>query len=110
MSITHAQPGQMFDVRPLEQALSSSKTHTLLKTSNLEVLRLVLPSGKTIAEHSAPGEITVQCIEGEVHFTANGKTETLRAGQMLYLTAAEPHALEATKDSSLLVTILLASK
>jgi quercetin dioxygenase-like cupin family protein len=110
MSIPHAQSGDLIDVTPLGTKLPEQKTHTLLKTDNLEVLRLVLPAGKTIAEHKAPGEITVQCIEGEVQFTSMGQTQTLRPGQMLYLSAAEPHALEATKDSSMLVTILLSGK
>ncbi|MCA9027129.1 MAG: cupin domain-containing protein [Planctomycetaceae bacterium] len=107
MSIPHANPGQLIDVSPLGEKLSESQTYTLLKTSDLEVIRLVLPAGKQIAEHKAPAEITVQCLEGEVAFTTLGKTETLTAGRMLYLSAAEPHALEATQDSSVLVTLLL---
>ena len=107
MSIPHANPGQLIDVSPLGEKLSESQTYTLLKTSDLEVIRLVLPAGKQIAEHKAPAEITVQCLEGEVTFTTLGKTQTLTAGRMLYLSAAEPHALEATQDSSVLVTLLL---
>ncbi len=51
--------------------------------------------------------ITVQCLEGRVSFTAHGKTEQLVPGDFLYLAEAEPHALSAIDDSSLLVTILL---
>jgi len=70
----------------------------------------VLAAGKVIPEHQAPGEIIVQCLEGEVAFTACGKTETLEAGRMLYLSSAAPHALEARQDSSVLVTILLGKR
>ena len=110
MSMPHANPGDSIDVSPLGEKLSESKTHTLLKTPDMEVIRLVLPAGKQIAEHKAPGEITVQCLEGEVAFTAMGKTETLTAGRMLFLAAAEPHALQATQDASVLVTLLLHSR
>jgi quercetin dioxygenase-like cupin family protein len=75
----------------------------------MEAIRLVLPAGKHIAEHKAPGEITVLCLEGRVKFTSQGVPKELCAGDMLYLTAADPHAVEAIDDSSLLVTILLKS-
>lgn len=106
MSIQHASPGKIIQLR-LGVALRNSKTMTLAKTIDLELIRLVLPAGKEIPIHKAPGEITVQCLEGRVAFTAEGKTQELTAGQLLYLTAGEPHALKAIEDSSLLVTLLL---
>ncbi len=105
MSIPHAKPGDVIDVRPLGDKLGETKTYTLFKSDDIEVIRLILPAGKIIPEHKAPGAITVQCIEGEVDFTACGRTETLAGGQMLYLKTAEPHALQARQDSSVLVTI-----
>ena len=94
----------------LGDALGSSKTTTLVKTADLELIRLVLPAGKEIPSHKAPGEITVQCLEGRVAFTADGKTQELTAGQLLYLAAGEPHAVKGIEDSSLLVTILMGKK
>src|SRR6185369_16509472 len=37
-----------------------ARTTTLIKTETLEVIRLVIPSGKVIPRHQAHGEITVQ--------------------------------------------------
>ena len=107
MASPHANPGDVIDVRPLGTALATTKTHTLLKTEHVEVVRLVMTAGKEIAEHKAPGEITVQCLEGKIAFTALGKTEELAAGQMLYLTAGEPHSVKCIEDASFLLTILL---
>lgn len=109
MSIPHANPGEMIDVRPLGPALATARTSTLLKTGRVEVIRLVLPAGKELAEHKAPGEITVHCLEGRIAFTARGKTEDLTAGQMLYLTAGEQHAIKCLEDASILLTILFAA-
>lgn len=97
----------MVDVRRLGAALATTKTSALFKTEHVEVVRLVVAAGKEIAEHEVPGEITVQCVEGKIAFTAMGKTTELSAGEMLYLNAGEPHSLECTEDGSLLVTILL---
>jgi len=107
MAIHHANPAEVINIQPLGSKLGSTKTYTLFKTDAMEVIRLVLPAGKQIAEHKAPGEITVQCLEGCVKFTVDGRSQELTSGDMLYLEAAKPHAVEAVKDSSVLVTILL---
>jgi len=106
MAIHHANSNEVIHIQPLGSKLGSTKTYTLLKTDAMEVIRLVLPAGKLIAEHKAPGEITVQCLEGCVRFTSAGTTQELLAGDMLFLHAAEPHAVEAVSASSVLVTIL----
>lgn len=107
MAILHASPGEIIDVRPLGAALATTRTHTLLKTESFEVVRLVMTAGKEIAEHKAPGEITVQCLEGRISFTTEGRTEELSAGQMLYLAAGTPHSVRCIQDTSILLTILL---
>ena len=84
MAIEHAQPGDIVNVRPLGSALANTKTTTLFKTENVETVRIVMPAGKEISEHEAPGEIIVQCLEGKVVFTALGKTTVLEAGQLTY--------------------------
>ena len=107
MALRHAQPGEIVDVRPLGPRLAESRTTTLLKTDNVEVVRIVMPAGKEISEHEAPGEIIVQCLEGKIAFTALGKRQALEAGQLLHLKAEEPHAVECIEDASFLLTILL---
>ena len=107
MSIQHASPSEVIHLQPLGSEFGSTKTHTLFKTEMMEAIRLFLPAGKHIAEHKAPGEITVLCLEGRVKFTSQGVPKELSAGDFLYLTIADPHAVEAMEDSSLLVTILL---
>lgn len=107
MAIPHAQPGEVVDVRPLRAALADTKTRTLFKTEYVEAVRIVMPAGKQISEHVAPGEIIAQCLEGKIAFTALGKTEELEAGQLLYLAAEEPHSVKCIEDTSFLLTILL---
>jgi quercetin dioxygenase-like cupin family protein len=99
--------GRPTSVRPLADALVTSRTTALLKASQLELVRLVLPAGRGLPEHSAPGEITVQCIEGCVDFTTPTGVHRLLAGDLIHLEAGQPHALNAVESASLLLTICL---
>ncbi len=107
MAIAHAKSGEVIDLRPLGAALTHAATTTLVKTDRLEIIRYVVPAGKEWHGHQVPGEITVQCLEGRVAFTADGTTHQLAAGQMLYLAGHEPHSLRGIENASVLVTILL---
>lgn len=107
MAIPHAKPGEVIDIRPLGSELAHARTTVLAKTETLEIIRLVIPSGKDIPEHKARGEITVQCLEGRVAFSVGETTRELEAGQLLYLPSGEPHSLHGMEDSSVLVMILL---
>lgn len=107
MSIPHANPGEIVDVRPLGAALATTTTRTLVKASAIDVIRMVILAGKEIPTHKAKGELVVQCLEGKIAFTACGTTHDLEAGQLLYLPTGEPHSLRGVEDSSLLLTIVL---
>jgi quercetin dioxygenase-like cupin family protein len=107
MAIPHAVPGQPVDVGPLGARLPSEKTVALFKSRDLEVMRLVLPAGKSLPPHKVPGEITVQCIEGAIDVTAGGESHVLRAGQLLYLPGDVVHGVIALEDASALVTVVV---
>ena len=107
MALTHAQPGEVIEVKPLGAALAQTKTSTLFKTERVEVIRMVMHAGGEISEHKAPGEIIVQCLEGKIAFTVSGEPRELAAGQMLYLGAGEPHAVRCLDDASFLLTLML---
>ena len=107
MSVPHANPGEVVDLRPLGAALATTPTRTLVKTEGVTVVRMVVPAGKEIPTHRAKGELVVQCLEGKIAFTACGRTHDLEAGQLLYLPTGEPHSLRGIEDGSLLLTIVL---
>lgn len=102
----HATSGELIDVRPLADKLPQSISTALLRTDNLEVMRLVLPADKSMPEHHVPGEITLLCLEGTVELQAHDKTQVLQQGQMIYLMGNVPYALRALEDSSVLMTML----
>lgn len=102
----HATSGELIDVRPLADKLPQSMSTALLRTDNLEVMRLVLPADKSMPEHHVPGEITLLCLEGTVELQAHDKMQVLQQGQMIYLAGNVPYALRALEDCSVLMTML----
>ena len=106
MAIHHAASGELIDISPLVRALKSSITKTLYKSAHLEVFRVVLLADKVMAAHRVAGEVTVQCIEGQVEFTSPSGVVLLRKGSLLCLAGGETHSLKAIEDSSVLVTLL----
>lgn len=107
MALKHATSGEILDVAPLGEAVANTPSSTLVRADHFEVFRMVLPAGKATPMHEASGLITIQCLEGRVELEAHGRTQVLHAGQLVYLADAEPHAVRAIEDSSLLITILL---
>ena len=106
MSLVHAESGDVVSVRPLADALANAVSTAIVRTPHLELIRTVLHAGRHVPEHKIEGELTLQCIEGELIVRAYGRDITLAPGQMLFLGGGVPHAVEAVKDSSALLTLL----
>ena len=110
MALSHSAPGEPVDLRPLGTKLEDARTSTLFKTEAIEVIRMVLPAGKEVPRHDVPGDVMVQCLEGEVVITSDFGETKLSQGFLTYLPGSATHALRAVNDSSLLVTIQLIHK
>ena len=79
----------------------------LAKTEHLELIRLVLPVERPMPEHKVDGEMTLQCLEGEIAVDLRAGSVSLKPGEMLYLAGGEPHSIRAVEDAVALMTILL---
>lgn len=107
MALPHANSGQPIDVRPFDSGLSNARTVALFKTDELEVIRLVLPAGKSMPQHKVAGDSTIQCLEGKIEVTDENHTQTLQAGQLVYLSGGVLHSFRGLEDASGLLTIVL---
>ena len=109
MALPHASSGEVIDLKPAAgDDLSQFSSIALAKTDELELIRMVMPKGKTMPEHHVLGEITLLCLQGQVAVQAHGGVQLLGPGQMLYLLGGQAHALEAREDSVVLLTMLMA--
>ncbi len=107
MAIHHAISGEPIDIRPLGARLADSASVALFKSDDLEVIRLVLPRGRSLPVHRVDGVITIQCIEGRLDLAADGRPITLSAGRLVFLSGGVDHSVSAAEDSSALLTIAL---
>lgn len=107
MGLPHIKNGEKINLFELNDELPKDKTFALIKTESLEVIRLAIPGGKDVPQHSVRGEITVQCLSGELVFSIENTKRELRPGDWLYLAASEKHSLSAITDCVVLVTIFL---
>jgi len=98
--------GDLIDVRPLGNSLTSAHTQTLARSAAVEVVRVIVRAGQEVRRSKSRGETLVQCLEGRVALASLGKTEVLEAGKLLQLPANEPYAFKGIEDASLLLTIL----
>ena len=81
MALIHAQPLDVISLKPLAEKIHQVKTHSLLKTGHLQLMRLVMAAGQTMPQHDVAGEITIQCLEGSVLITTPGRSSALAAGR-----------------------------
>jgi quercetin dioxygenase-like cupin family protein len=79
----------------------------LVRTTAVEVIRLIVLAGQEVPRHRSRGEVIVHCLEGRVALTALGKAQALAAGTLLHLPAGEPYALIGIEDACLLLTTLI---
>lgn len=107
MALPHAQPLDIIDLRPLGADLAPTRSHSLLRTDKLQLMRVVLLAGQGLPRHHQEGEVCIQCVEGLVVVSTSAGDKLLQPGCATVLPAGEPHALKAEQDSSLILFMLL---
>lgn len=106
MTLKHAQPMEVIALEPADSSPNKPVSSSLLRTPQLQLLRLVLAKGQRVPEHHVPGEITIQCVSGEADIETPGNVCRLPAGTLVMLPRGLPHAVQAHAYSVLLVTVL----
>ena len=88
-------------------AASSGRSAETVFGGHEHVLRqtvIALTAGSALDEHENPGEATIQVLRGRVRLTAGQIAWDGRTGDLLVVPDAR-HALEATEDSAILLTV-----
>lgn len=80
-------------------------SRTLLSTANCRVLLFGFAQGQELTEHTSTQHALIQVLSGECEFSLSGKPNVLKTGDLLYMPPNERHAVKATKQFSMLLTL-----
>jgi quercetin dioxygenase-like cupin family protein len=80
-------------------------SRTLLKTPHTRTVLFGFAEGQELTEHTSTQHAVVQVLSGECEFSLAGKPHMLKAGDFLYMPPNLPHALKATSQFSMLLTL-----
>lgn len=81
-------------------------SRTLMKTSTARVVLFGFAAGQELSEHTSPHQALIQILSGACEFTLAGKAHTVKTGDLLYMPPNLPHAVKATEQFSMLLTLL----
>ena len=80
-------------------------SRTLLRTANSRVVLFGFAEGQELTEHTSTQSTVIQILSGECEISLAGKTHAVKAGQLIYMPPNMPHAVSATKQFSMLLTL-----
>lgn len=77
----------------------------LLETSFTREIRILMKEGHIMKEHKTSYPIVVEIVDGYIDFDVEGKTLSLKKGELIALEGSVPHSLKANKDSIIRLTL-----
>lgn len=80
-------------------------SRTLLRTPVARTVLFGFSEGQELTEHTSTQYALIQVLSGECEFFLSGQPRTLKTGDLLYMPPNVPHAVKATKQFSMLLTL-----
>ena len=80
----------------------------ITKSEGGGVTLFAFDSGQELSEHTAPFDALVHILEGQAEITISGKSFHLGSGQAIIMPANDPHAVRATSQFKMLLTMIRA--
>jgi quercetin dioxygenase-like cupin family protein len=80
-------------------------SRTLLRTENSRTVLFGFAEGQELTEHTSTQHALIQILSGECEFSLAGKPRQMRTGDLLYMPPNLPHAVKATQQFSMLLTL-----
>jgi quercetin dioxygenase-like cupin family protein len=80
----------------------------IIKAEAGNVTLFAFDEGQELSEHTAPFDALVHVVEGEAEIIISGKSYRLKSGEAIIMPADEPHAVKATSQFKMLLTMIRA--
>ncbi len=81
-------------------------SRTLLRAPNGRMVLFGFAAGQELTEHTSTQQAVIQILSGECEFSLSGKPHVMKAGDLLFMPPGLPHAVKATQQFSMLLTLL----
>ncbi len=106
MNQGHIESGEVINLETLKGDMNVDASYAIVKTEDMEVIRMALHEGKEIQEHHVEGELSVQCLKGNIIFNVNGNPCELNEDDWLFLEKKQTFSYSVKANTILLLTIL----
>jgi quercetin dioxygenase-like cupin family protein len=80
-------------------------SRTLLRTPTTRVVLFGFAQDQELTEHTSTQHALVQILSGTCEFSLGGKPHNLKPGDFVHMPPNLPHALKATEQCSMLLTL-----
>jgi len=80
-------------------------SRTLLRTENSRTVLFGFAEGQELTEHTSTQHALIQILSGACEFSLASVPHNLKAGDVLYMPPNLPHAVKATEQFSMLLTL-----
>ena len=90
-------------VDQIQTAEDRPQFRNIFANGNGGVVLVGLKAGQKLDTHTAPAEVMVNVIEGEIEFTMIDRPHTIKAGEFLLMGADVQHSVLAKVDSKIML-------
>jgi len=106
-------PSHLFDLDEVAARLRSEdhpsrhghRQMTLFQRDHITHVAFAFDADGHLAEHSAPGLVTIHVHAGRLQVTASGETHDMGAGEVLVLAPRVSHDVRASVESVMMLTV-----
>lgn len=81
-------------------------SRTLMRSPNGRVVLFGFAEGQELTEHTSTQQALIEILSGECEFSLGGQPHVVKAGDLIYMPPNLPHAVKATKQFSMLLTLI----
>lgn len=90
----------------IDYADNSIVSKTVLKNPAGNVSLFAFYKGQGLSEHTAPFDAMVQVIDGDAEIIIDGSSHHLSKGEVIIMPANIPHAVRATENFKMVLTMI----
>lgn len=90
-------------VSQIESGTDKVMFRHIFNNENGGVTLLAFKAGQSLSTHTAPAEVMVYVLEGEIEFTMLDTLHVIRGGEFMLMGAGVPHSVTAKDDSKVML-------